>query len=321
MYSHLPIHFYPHIRYLFSLTLVLSVISCSTDTAELPDLPEGAQAVSFLGDTLAKPEIHPDQLQEFDREFKEATEKYRIDPEDPESIIWLGRRSAYLAEYRDAVRIFTEGIYKHPENPAMYRHRGHRYITLRMPDRAIEDLTTAAELIRNRDDIIEQDGLPNPMNMPRTTLHFNIWYHLGLAHYVRGEFKEASEAYKKCLNVSDNDDMLVAAVYWYYMALRRTGLDGKAGEILELISPEMEILENSSYHELLMVFKGIFTPDQLLGTSGDALQNSTFGYGVGNWHYINGRQNRAFSIWRNVIQTGNWPAFGYIASEAELAGF
>jgi len=115
--------------------------------------------------------------------------------------------------------------------------------------------------------------------------------------------------------------MHVATVYWYYMALRRTGLDEKAGELLHVIREDMEILENRSYHELLMVFKGIFTPDQLLTASGDALQNSTIGYGIGNWHYINGRQNRAFSIWRNVIQTGNWPAFGYIAAEAELSGF
>jgi len=190
-------------RWLLTVILVVSFISCSADRAELPELPEGAQAISFLGDTLMKPYIHPEQMDEFDREFKEATETYRTDPEDPESIIWLGRRSAYLAEYRDAVRIFTEGIYKHPENPAMYRHRGHRFITLRMPDRTIDDLRTAVELIQNNDDKVEEDGLPNPMNIPRTTLHFNIWYHLGLSHYIKGEFKEAVSSKKPYVHIKN----------------------------------------------------------------------------------------------------------------------
>ncbi|MGF1671022.1 MAG: tetratricopeptide repeat protein [Balneolaceae bacterium] len=296
---------------------VLIVTAC-TESPQLPDLPEGAQAISFLGDTLMKPEIHPDQIDEFERDLKNATEKYRFDPEDPDAIIWMGRRSAYLAEYRDAVRIFTEGIYKHPENPEMYRHRGHRYITLRMPDHAIRDLEMAASLVRDQNDKIEEDGLPNPLNLPRTTLHFNIWYHLGLAHYIKGDFKSAADAYEKCLNVSTNDDMIVATVYWYYMALRRSGQDEKAGRLLLQISEEMEVIENHSYHDLLLAFKGLFSPDRLLDSSGDALQNSTIGYGIGNWHYINGREERAFSIWRNVLETGNWPAFGYIAAEAEL---
>ena len=305
------------IKYISILATLLFMSACTPDP-QLPDLPPGAQAISFTGDTLMKPEIYPGQIQALENDLKDAAEVYRKDPEDPEAIIWLGRRSAYLGEYRDAVKIFTEGIYKHPENPEMYRHRGHRYITLRMPDKAIEDLLNAVSMIRDTDDKTEEDGIPNPINEPRTTLQFNIWYHLGLAYYIKGDFKSAADAYAKCLEVSTNDDMLVATLYWYYMALRRAGLDEEAGDLLDRISEEMDIIENHSYHQLLLVFKGIFTPDSLLGSSEDIVQNATIGYGIGNWHFINDRKNRAFTIWNRVLRSGTWPAFGYIAAEAEL---
>lgn len=43
------------------------------------------------------------------------------------------------------------------------------------------------------------------------------------------------------------------------------------------------------------------------------------GYGIGNWHFMNGRKKRAESIWRQVYESESWASFGYIASESELA--
>jgi len=94
--------------------------------------------------------------------------------------------------------------------------------------------------------------------------------------------------------------------------------DGEAGNLLETISPDMEFLENTSYHELLMVFKGIFTPEELLSQENSELDNATLGYGLGFWHDINGRNERAQKIWQQVYDSKNWAAFGFIASEAEL---
>ena len=70
-------------------------------------------------------------------------------------------------------------------------------------------------------DEIEPDGAPNPAGIPTSTLHTNVWYHLGLAHYLQGEFEEALKAYKKCLEASTNNDMDVATLDWYYMTLKR----------------------------------------------------------------------------------------------------
>ena len=81
----------------------------------------------------------------------------------------------------------------------------------------------------------------------------------------------------------------------------------------------MEIIENASYHTLLLVFKGEIEPDLLLSNTKDALSNATLGYGVGFWHMLNENTEEAFLVWQQVYDAGNWAAFGYIASEAELA--
>ena len=63
-------------------------------------------------------------------------------PNEADSIIWLGRRMAYLGRYQDAVRVFSSGLVLHKNEPRLYRHRGHRYLTLRCFDDAIRDFET-----------------------------------------------------------------------------------------------------------------------------------------------------------------------------------
>ena len=310
------IHFIP---VLAVILIVSSLFTSCNERAELPPAPSGVQAYSLLGDTLFTPEISSDDYDRYNEKFMEAVLDYRIDPEDPDVLIWLGRRTAYLGEYREAVRIFTEGIYKHPEDPRMYRHRGHRYLTLRMFDMALSDFRNAEQLMRNMPDHIEPDGLPNPQGIPTSTLKSNVWYHMGLAYYVKGDFENAIEAYEKALDLELTEDMEIATLYWYYMALKRLGRDEQAGRAIAHVNEEIELLENDVYLNLLLVFNGIFDPDRLMERSTDALQNATLGYGLGNWHYINGREERAYEIWRDIYESSEWPAFGFIAAEAELA--
>lgn len=305
-------------RFIFIYLLPGFVIfGCSSESS--PEPSKSYQAISALGDTLYAPELDPETKSRFEANLASAKAEYENNPHDAEAIIWYGRRTAYLGNYQKAIDIFSEGVEKHPDDARMYRHRGHRYITVRQFDDAIEDFTKAVELIDGTEDRIEPDGLPNEQNKPRSTLHTNIWYHLGLAHYLSGNFQKAAEAYRNCMEASPNDDMLVAASYWLYMTLKRAGNDGLAGEILEPIEQEMDLIENESYHKLLMVFKGVFDEKSLLDDSATPLDNATIGYGLGNWHYVNGRKERAEEIFRDVYKENNWAAFGYIAAETDLA--
>ena len=300
--------------------LILIGIACSSETDDgLKEVPEGAQAVSLLGEPLYKPELPDEVFDAYSENLEEALAGYRTDPENAESIIWLGRRTAYLGEYREAVRIFTEGIFKHPEDPRMYRHRGHRYITLRQFDEAIEDLERAAELMRSQPDAIEPDGLPNALNQPVSTLKSNVWYHLGLAHYLKGDYQNAIDVYENAFQLDLTEDMRIAMLYWYYSALKRMGMDEEAGLAVAEISPDIELIENDVYLNLILVFDGIFDADRMMETAEDAIQNATLAYGLGNWHYMNGREERALKIWREILELPQWAAFGYIAAEAEIA--
>ncbi|MFQ5822900.1 MAG: hypothetical protein ACE5JB_02470 [bacterium] len=119
----------------------------------------------------------PERKKELEETLARAKTEYNQNPDDPERIIWLGRRTAYLWRYREAIEIYARGIENHPNYAKLYRHRGHRYITLREFDKAIADLEKAVILIQGVPDEIEPDGAPNKFNIPRSTSHSNIWYH------------------------------------------------------------------------------------------------------------------------------------------------
>jgi hypothetical protein len=84
----------------------------------------------------------------------------------------------------------------------LLRHRGHRWITLRELELAVEDLALAAFRCRDLPDAVEPDGAPNALGIPRGTDKTSIFYHLGLAHYLRGEFAAALSAYDECRALS-----------------------------------------------------------------------------------------------------------------------
>lgn len=281
---------------------------------------EDYEALSLLGEELRAPELTDERRAELERQLAEARAAYERDPTDADAIIWLGRRTAYLGRYREAIAIFTEGIAKHPGDARMYRHRGHRFITVREFDAAIADLERAAALVRGKPDEVEPDGMPNAYGIPTSTLQSNIWYHLGLAYYLKGEFEAALEAFRACMEVATTPDMHVATADWLYMTLRRLGRDEEAAAVLEPITADMQILENHAYHRRLLMYKGELPPDSLLaGDASETLQMATQGYGVGNWYLYNGDRERAREIFERVVSLGNWPAFGHIAAEAELA--
>ena len=268
------------------------------------------------------PPISAEARRGLEAKLAEAREAHRRNPRDADAIIWLGRRTAYLGRFRESIGIYTEGLRLHPRDARFLRHRGHRYITVREFRLAERDLTRAAQLIRGRPDEVEPDGLPNARNQPTSTLQSNVWYHLGLARYLRGDFRGALRAYRECRKVSNNPDMLVATSYWLYLTLRRLGRGREAAEVLAPITPELDIIENGDYLRLLLMYKGETTPEAVLAEASrsetSALSNGTVGYGVGNWHLHNGRTAEAIKTFRRVVAGPQWTGFGYVAAEADL---
>jgi tetratricopeptide (TPR) repeat protein len=173
---------------------------------------------------------------------------------------------------------------------------------------------------KNIPDQVEPDGDPNPQNVPTSTSHFNVYYHLGLAHYLKGEFEPALAAYRECLKYSQgSDDRLVATSDWLYMTLRRLGRAEEAARVLQPITKDLKVIENHSYWHRLLLYKGEKTAEELLGPRDDGVELATYGYGVGNWYLYNGQREKALEVFRRVVAGPQWAAFGFIAAEAELA--
>jgi len=276
------------------------------------------QGTSFFKKPLIRRQVDAQRDSLQISNYLEALKDYESNSMLADNIIWLGRRMAYLGDYKKTIAIFTEGIEKFPEDARFYRHRGHRYITTRQFDRAIDDFKKAVELIDGKEDIVEQDGIPNAQNIPLSTLHNNIWYHLGLAYYLQNDLPNALEAFKACLESSNNDDMQVSDRHWLYMILRRMKLPEEAAKVLEPVNKDMNIIENQAYFNLLLFYKGELNIDDVSGNNSTGSSEAAK-YGVANWYHYNGNTEEAKKLYQELVDTGNWAGFGYIAAEADLS--
>lgn len=282
-------------------------------------LPMLAGITSLLGQPLVAQAPAPEDAARMEAQLAQARADWDKDRDDADALIWVGRRTAYFGRYREAIAIFTEGVARHPGDARMLRHRGHRYLTVREIDRAIADLERAAELMADQPDPIEPDGLPNARNVPTGTLHSNVWYHLALGYYLKGDFGRAAESWKLARDAVANADNLVAASHWLYLSLRRAGRETEAAAVLAPITADLDVIENAEYHQLLLMYRGERRAEDLLAAAGDDSGGSATRYGVGAWHLVNGRRKEATSVWNSLLAGSDWPAFGYLAAEAELA--
>ena len=272
----------------------------------------------MFGRPLYRPALAPDREARLQAQLDSATRVFEARPGDPDALLWVGRRLAYLGHYREAIAAFTRGIALHPADARFYRHRGHRYITSRQFDQAITDLQLAAMLVEDKADQVEPDGQPNAAGVPLSTLQGNIYYHLGLAYFLRQEFARAITQWQRARELARNDDTRAAISYWLYLTFRRMGRPQEAAELLRGIHPDLRIMENQPYYDLLRLYRGELAPEPLLEKARTDGQFATYGYGVASWYLLSGDTTRAESLLRRIVDGPDWAAFGYIAAEIEL---
>jgi tetratricopeptide (TPR) repeat protein len=220
------------------------------------------------------------------------------DPRNAERFIQLGVAQSAIRQYREAVATFTRGLAVAPQHALLYRWRGHRYLSLRELDSAVADLTRGSRL---------------------DSANYAIWYHLGVARYARAEFPAAAAAFGRAQGLAPNDDELAGATDWLWMSLARAGRAADAATVLSSASDSLRITTATAYARRLRLYKGTIGPDQVLtpADTGDVTV-ATLAYGVGNWYLVQRDTARARQWFERAIRSGGWPAFGFIAAEAEL---
>ncbi len=300
----------------FVVVLCLAAVGVAHAGAQGNRTPE---ARSLLGKPLYAVEPTGEAKKTADTNVEAAREDLARQPDSADAMIRLGRRLVTAGQVREAIDVYTRGIARFPSDARFYRHRGHRYITVREFDKAIADLTKASQLVAGKPDQPEQ--ATDPTALSSETLHYTIYYHLGLAYYLKGDFSKALPVYRQCLEVAkrNNDDEIAGASDWLYMTLRRLDRTDEAAKVLEPIVPGMNVKDDQQYYDRLFMYKGRKKPEDLLRGGGDPTSEATLAYGVANWYLYNGRKDEAKALFEKIITGPNWMPFGFIAAEAELA--
>jgi len=232
------------------------------------------------------------------QEILDEIEAKLAHPNDLGLLLEAGHDYATLRHYRRAIEIYSRGIEKRHDWAPLYRYRGHRYLSLRDFPSAQRDLEEAARL--------------DPKS-------FEIRFHLGLAHYLAGDFAGARNVYSQCLDIAASDDDRVAASYWLYLTLRRLEREEDAGKLLDSIGTGMRVENNVPYLNLLLLYQGVKREEDLLDPdAASEVELATYGYGVACWYLLQGEEERARQLFWKIVAGPHWPAFGFIAAESEL---
>jgi tetratricopeptide (TPR) repeat protein len=218
------------------------------------------------------------------------------DPRNVGRILALGAAQSGSRQFREAIATYTRGLAIDSNNAILYRWRGHRYLSVRELDRALVDLTRGSRM--------------------DSTIYGN-WYHLGIVRYVNGDFAGAADAFAHALPKAPDAGELSASTDWLWMSLARAGRQAEAKALLDR-RPDT-LATTNAYAARLKLYRGEIGPDQVITPADTSdVARATLNYGIGNWYLVRGDAARAKEYFERSIRSGGWPAFGFIAAEAEL---
>src|SRR5256884_923544 len=163
------------------------------------------------------------------------------DPCNVERIIQLGVAQSGARQFREAIQTFTRGLAIAPTDAVLYRWRGHRYLSVREFDRALDDLTRGSRL---------------------DSTNYGIWYHLGIVRYARGDFAGAADAFARAQRRPPDAAELAGATDWLWMSLSPAGRAAGGGARLGP-RPRPAAAANA-YGRRLRLYRGQIGPDDVI---------------------------------------------------------
>src|SRR3989442_7458968 len=221
---------------------------------------------------------------------------FAADPRNVDRIIHLGIAQSGVRQYREAIETFTRGLNIAPNNALLYRWRGHRYLSTRQFDRAMDDLTRGARF--------------------DSTL-YGIWYRLGIVRFVRRDFAGAVAAFTRALPIAPDSGERSGATDWLWMSLSRAGRPADAQALLDR-HPDTPPAGNA-YTQRLLLYRGLVSADSVFTAAVTSdIQIATLIDCCRELYLVRGDTAQARRWFERSVASGGWPAFGFIMSEVEL---
>ena len=221
------------------------------------------------------------------------------DPRNIQRIIALGVAQSGARQFREAIETFSRGLAIAPNDPMLYRWRGHRYLSVREFDKALADLTRGYQL---------------------DSTNYGILFHLGVLRFLQGDFAAAATMFGKAQPRAPDGGELTGSTDWLWMSLSRSGRKAEASAMLARRPDSLPAPPGYAYASRLRLYRGEVAPDALF-TAADTVdvQVATLSFGLGNWYLVRGDTARAVAAFERAVKSGGWPGFGFIASEIELS--
>jgi tetratricopeptide (TPR) repeat protein len=253
------------------------------------------------------------ELREYDRALTAFDRAIQLDSKNVQA---YRRRAAALASLRrfaDAVAACSNGMAANPGETTLLVDRGHYYLNLHRIDLALADLS--------RVEAMRTDTVVVPLNA-RDRIErlqgedYQLWFHLGLAKYLDGQFAAAVDTFDKCIRTAR-----FTCEGWRYLALRHAGRDKEAQAFLDSTFAVTAGVRRRTdlLRSIIFTFKVRSWDVDPSDLPDDPLDRSTIAYNVGIWHLLNGRTDRARTFFELATTApSDSDAFGALAAEAEL---
>lgn len=279
---------------------------------------QGDVIMSLNGIALNSNELLFSNKDFLEEELLLAEKAFEKSPKDLNTIIWYGRRLAYLGRFNEAIHIFSIGLKEFPKNPELLRHRGHRYLSTRNLVLARKDFSMAANKAKKLPIQSEMDGRPNEQNKPLGNLQRNIYYHWALTEYYAGNYNTSASLWKKCLVYCQFIEMKVSVWDWLFLTYLKSGKDKLAEEILNELPQVGSLIENDNYYQRLLMYKQHFS-EKKLPVEPDVSSGISMAYGYACLAESMGARTKAIQVLQDILETKQWNSFSYIAAEADLS--
>ncbi len=253
--------------------------------------------------SLAAPAIAEGAVLQRRREQDKAVAAFdraiAADPASADAYLLKCRSLAGLRRHEEAVAACTESLRLRPDQAEVLRDRGHYQLNLGHVEPGLADLQKAESL---------------------TSRDRGVYYHLGLAYYLSGDFTRAAKAYEACASNSSDGAGKVECQAWLLPSLLRSGRNDEAKKLLATLPAAQMEGHPGNYLDRLLLLKGARTEAQVAATMAaeGPISEATAGYTIGIWHLLNGREAKAREYFERSVASDYSPAWGYRASEAEL---